>query len=102
MKTTIAVQIVELAGNHPEGFLSKKFGTALREAIAAEIASEYPEATIDVVVDTQMRTSGCTPVQNVYVDGDDEREIADRVDVIVEYACQRFGEKCMQDDEYFE
>lgn len=99
--TTITIKITELAGNHVDGFLSAKYGDALQSRISASVATEYSDAEIDVTVDTRYRTSGCTPAPIIAITGGDEFEITQRVEFIVETECRIFGERCMQDAEYF-
>lgn len=101
MKISISVHIVELAGNHADGFLGHKYGSDLQSAVFDSISNEYPDASIDVLVETHDKTSGVTPEPIISVDGADEYKISRNVQNLIEHEQRVFGEECMQDDNYF-
>ena len=101
MTVSISVLIVQLAGNHADGFLSHKYGSDLQSAVFDSISNEYPDASVSVLVDTRDKTSGVTPEPIISVDGADEYEISKNVQNLIEHEQCVFGGKCMQDENYF-
>jgi hypothetical protein len=98
MKSEISVQITELAGNHPEGFDSYKFGAALESRVSEALEADYPESEISVRVTTQKNTSGYVGSPTISETDDIRHEdVALTVDTIM----RTFGEQAMQSDDYY-
>lgn len=101
MAVSISVLIVQLAGNHADGFLSHKYGSNLQSAVFDSISNEYPEGCITVLVETRDKTSGVTPEPIISVAGGNEYEISRNVQNLIEHERCVLGEQCMQDENYF-
>ena len=98
MKSEINVQIAELAGNHPDGFDSFKFGDDLESRITQSLIEEYPDSAVSVRVTTQKNTSGYVGSPTISETDDIDHEA---VALLVDTEMRSFGEHAMQSDEYY-
>jgi len=90
MKITVSTQI--LSGNLGDGWADNNeaaqgFADFLRPKLEAEIADRYPGAEIEIDIDVQRKTSGCSRDLSVTVDGaeDAKFEIMDKVEEVLPY-----------------